>query len=76
MDAARQVSRHRAPVHDTGAVTDRFMVALSAVARQTGGYHGCRDRLPSGGALLRHLPIASAMTIILVGLVLTACAVI
>lgn len=76
MDAARQVSRHRAPMHDTGVVTCCFVAALAKIARQTGGYHGCRDRLPSGGALLRHLPIASAMTIILVGLVLTACAVI
>lgn len=34
------------------------------------------DRLPSGGALLQHLPVASATAIILIGLVLTACAVI
>ena len=34
------------------------------------------DHMPAGGALLRHLPIASAIAVILVGIVLTACAVI
>lgn len=33
-------------------------------------------RLPSGGGLRQHLPVASAMAIILTGIVLTACAVI
>jgi nickel/cobalt exporter len=34
------------------------------------------DRLPSSGALRQHLPVASAVAIILTGIVLTACAVV
>lgn len=57
-----------------------FSLGLASVLVTIGlvAVYACQwlDRLPSGGALLRHLPVTSAIAIILTGAVLTAGAVI